>query len=77
MSKYLVFRELPTDVGRKTKTYEVVSVASNNPIGVVRWFSHWRKYVFAPYNETMYDESCLRDIAQFVDWKTQTQKEGW
>jgi hypothetical protein len=36
-------------------------------LGEIKWFSHWRKYAFFPYADTLYEQTCLREIAQFID----------
>ena len=40
------------------------------PLGTVAWFSHWRKYVFSPLANTVYDSGCLREIADFCAEQT-------
>jgi hypothetical protein len=43
-------------------------------LGWVAWFSRWRKYAFYPKPETVYEEDCLRDIAEFCEAKTKEHK---
>lgn len=36
------------------------------PLGVVKWWGAWRKYAFFPNPDTLYEQDCLRDIAQII-----------
>jgi hypothetical protein len=54
----------------KTKTWNVIAKEGEVELGWVGWFSKWRKYCFFPAGETIYEEKCLRDIAQFIQEQT-------
>ena len=43
-------------------------------LGVIEWFSAWRRYIFAPYACTVYEETRLRDIADFCQKATQEHR---
>jgi hypothetical protein len=58
----------------KTKTWKVLSKYDSSMLGWIGWFSRWRKYSFFPSNSTVFEEDCLRDIAMFVQHKTQEHK---
>jgi hypothetical protein len=49
-------------------------------LGDVRWYSHWRRYVFEPDAITalrlVFDASCLRTIADFCEEKTLRHRES-
>jgi len=61
---------------RKTNIYEVLPKGKGMQLrlGVIRWFSRWRKYVFEPYAETVYEETCMRDISQFIEEETKARR---
>jgi len=51
---------------RVTKYWKVLSARDESmELGSVYWYSHWRKYVFAPKAGTIYDTSCLSEISDF------------
>lgn len=54
----------------KTSIWEVITLDDSQMLGSVRWFGRWRKYSFFPYNNTVYEVKCLRDIANFCEDKT-------
>lgn len=67
-SEYLVFREHPLSVanGRKTRVIEVISKRSNDVLGVIRWYSHWRQYALFPSTDTIWNTGCLADIQEAI-----------
>lgn len=76
---YLTFRiDEQASAGKKTKVWAIVN--SVGVLGYVHWFSHWRKYTFAPVQGTEWDEVCLDEVAQFCRVATLNHRngqEGW
>lgn len=50
----------------KTKIYKIMSDYGGF-IGEIKWYAQWRKYAFYPQNNTVYEQDCLKDIAQFLE----------
>lgn len=72
VSKWFYFQELaPNHKSRKTKIWSLRTIKGNNPYGRISWSSDCSKYCFYPYMKTVFDEQCLRRIANFC--KTQTE----
>jgi hypothetical protein len=72
--KYITFLEGPSK--EKTKVWFVVNKYEDFHLGWVAWFPAWRKYSFYPKAETVYEEVCLRDIANFCVSQTKIHKES-
>jgi hypothetical protein len=52
----------------KTRVYEVDTKDEIRVcLGEVRWYAPWRKYAFFPDPDTLYEQDCLRDIAEFLE----------
>ena len=60
--------------GRKTDTWEVWSLDENSHLGTVEWYPPWRKYGFMPEHSTVWDQACLRSIADFIESETEKHK---
>jgi hypothetical protein len=58
----------------KTNVWEVVTRPGGVVIGVIQWYSPWRKYGFFPRDDTVYEQVCLREIAQFCENETASRK---
>lgn len=45
----------------------IVKSKNGAGIGVIEFYAPWRKNVFCPYESTVYDTVCLKDIAAFLE----------
>lgn len=71
---HIAFRLLRLSESGKTKIFQVVAKDGNVPLGRVSFFGRWRKYIFEPNNETLYEQTCLREIAEFIEGETKEQR---
>lgn len=75
---FIHFEFVQTSPSGKTDIYNVVTLNGVLKLGVIMWYSPWRKkYVFYPENDTLFDPNCLREIADFVEDLNQTKKSGY
>lgn len=64
-SKFLDFEQQYSE--GKTKRF-IVKNKSGQYLGCIKWWAHWRRYVFiCPGKEMIFDSSCLKDITAFID----------
>jgi hypothetical protein len=62
-------------IGKKTLVWDVTSLDGALVLGQVRWFSLWRKYALTAITPgAVFDEACLREIADFVEERTRAHK---
>ena len=66
MAKWIQFVELDQPK-RKTKVFEVCPIETKISLGTIEWLSSWKRYSFFPSEDTAFESTCLRDIAQFCD----------
>lgn len=61
---------------RKTNIYEILEKGGgiSSRLGEIRWFGRWRKYVFSPVENTLYEETCMREISQFIEEETKAHR---
>lgn len=52
--------------GEKTNIYDV-KAKDGCPLGSISWYGRWRKYVFRPNMQTLFDTKCLHEIIKFID----------
>lgn len=79
--EWIVFVDEGVPSGAKTRVYRVqtkadFATAASEPtiLGTVKWFTRWRKYAFFPCIQTVYEQKCLRDIANFCETVTREHK---
>jgi hypothetical protein len=71
---YIRFIEGPSKP--KTRTWWVVTKDDDIHLGWIGWFARWRKYGFYPKSETVYEQICLREIADFCERETAEHKKA-
>lgn len=52
-----------------------VNTRDGTPLGEVRWFTSWRRYVFIPRSGSLYEQDCLRVLAEFCERQTNLNKQ--
>ena len=72
---YMDYVPQKREEGRKTEKWTVISLMGSHELGVVSFHPAWRKYVFWPEKNTIFDPACLRDLADFVDKQTLAWKQ--
>lgn len=75
---WITFKDAGESVSGKTRIW-TVDVADPDIItislGEVKWFGRWRKYAFFPKAETVFEQCCLREIAEFCERQTRERKQ--
>lgn len=72
---YIGIRLIGTSESGKTNVYEVRTWDTDGfRLGTIKWFGRWRKYAFYPEAGCLFEETCLRDIAEFCEQETKAQR---
>jgi hypothetical protein len=74
MKTYVRFGELGTSASGKTKIWSVKNTTSDFQVGRIVWYSNWRKYVFEPAANCLFDIGCLTEIVDFIKTATMEHK---
>lgn len=76
-AKWIRFDPLPVPPSFKTGRWMVVAKDGDIALGEIRWYPQWRKYTFQPGPRgSIFEPTCLRDIAAFIDERMADRKEG-
>lgn len=79
MSKWIEFCGPTTSKSGKTWVWDVYSKKDEDIdvwLGEIKWLGKWRKYAFFPDRDMVFEQDCLRDLAQFCEDKTKTHREA-
>jgi hypothetical protein len=74
IGKYLIVELGGHSASGKTQIWFVRST-DGTELGNISWNSGWRKYWFNPFENTGYEEICLRNIADFCEKLSKLHKE--
>lgn len=72
--KWIEMVETHSSPSGKTKCFGVVTKEGRSYLGEIKWFARWRRYAFFPASETVYEQNCLWDIADFCATQTTEHK---
>lgn len=75
MAKWIRFLDAGRSASGKTRVWLVAEKNNGPALGRVEWFARWRRYAFAPFPDTVYEQDCLRDIAEFCEYETKMHKQ--
>jgi CRISPR/Cas system CMR-associated protein Cmr1 (group 7 of RAMP superfamily) len=70
--RWIEIVELPQAM--PTRRFEVKNIKSGFTIGWIRWYGPFRSYAYLPCEGTVYEEDCLRDLAECVEGLTKEHK---
>ncbi len=73
LTTFLYFQE--REHKGKTRKWIVLNKMHGIEIGKVKWSTSFRKYAFFPERDTVYEQVCLRDIADFIEYRTGLHKQ--
>lgn len=63
-----------TSASGKTDCWAVRTLDRKHRLGAVKWFGRWRRYAFFPMAATVFEQDCLRRIAEFCEQATASRK---
>jgi hypothetical protein len=64
--KYKYIQFIETEKKPKTSVYECRSISHGALLGTVKWYGPWRQYCFWPHHSTVFNDTCLSDIQDFL-----------
>lgn len=47
--------------------YRIYNNKGNDQIGIISWYKPWKQYVFSSEPECVFNNSCLRDVLDFIE----------
>lgn len=74
IGKWCEVKELPQD--KKTKRWRVDTLGGAYLLGYIRWYGAWRQYAFCPEAMTVFEPTCMNDIAAFCKDETRKHREN-
>jgi len=64
----LIFMRDPEgEMGKITFYWSVVSAHDNSYLGCISWHAPWRRYVFKPQSNSLFDASCLSEVQTHIN----------
>lgn len=74
MAKYIDFILAGKSESGKTSIWTIQNKEDGTWLGYIQWFPRWGVYAFFPAGHTVFEKTCLRDIANFIEEKNNERK---
>ena len=76
IGKYLHAASPTASKTGKTKEWLIYSGkdGADTLIGHVSWFGRWWRYAFYPEDDTVFEQGCMRELADFCELQTENHK---
>jgi len=71
---WIKFGEPTQREGQKTLRWLVTTADARAALGTVAWYSRWRGYAFYPTPASIFEQDCLREIADFCEARTREHR---
>ena len=63
-SRHLLFEPVGT---KPTSPVDIIAKRGGELLGRIIWYAPWRKFVFSPAPDTVWDNSCLEDVRRAME----------
>jgi len=74
-NKYIKIKEVKSS--DKTKWFDIVNQKGNYVIGEIYWYPSWRQYCFFPYEDMVFNDTCLELVLDFLKEINIKHRSNW
>lgn len=72
--QWVICLKFAQDPRKKTGTYGVFTKDTGQLLAEIRWYGRWRKFSLYPKVESIWEATCLREMAFVLEQLTQQQR---
>jgi hypothetical protein len=73
--KFITIHWVNEEMFEKHPVYRIINNKSGDQIGILSFYKPWKQYVFSSREECVFNNSCLRDVLDFLENKITPQGE--
>lgn len=73
--KYITIRQEHNETFEGHPVYRIFNTKSDGQIGLLSWYKPWKQYVFSSIAACVFNNSCLRDVLDFIENRITAQGE--
>ena len=74
--RHMVLKYERSSPSNKIHVFRIESIHNGVTCGTVYWYPAWRKYVFSPASDTIWDSARLAELQQHLDQLNADHKKG-
>lgn len=66
--RFITIKQVDGEVFAKKPVYRIFNNRNtNSQLGIISYYTPWKEYVFSSQPECVFNNSCLRDVLDFVE----------
>ncbi len=65
--KFITIKQESGEMFEGHPVYRILNNKSGAQLGVISWYKPWTQYVFSSREECVFNNSCLRDVLDFME----------
>lgn len=65
--KYITIKQVESELFGGRPVYRIFNNRSKGQIGILSYYKPWKEYVFSSKEDCVFNDSCLRDVLDFID----------
>jgi len=74
VEKYIRFEDCGVSETGKTRIWRIFNFHHNQVVGWIKWYGGFRRYCFYTEEAAIYDNDCLRLVADFLEEQMKARK---
>jgi hypothetical protein len=71
--KYITIKQTNGEIFENYPVYRIYNNKSNSQLGILSFYKPWKEYVFSSKEECVFNNSCLRDVLDFLENHTKQE----
>lgn len=65
--KYITIQQEDNEMFADHPVYRIINNRAKNQLGILSYYKPWKEYVFSSQPECVFNNSCLRDVLDFIE----------
>jgi len=71
--KFITIQQVGSEIFEGRPVYRIFNNRSNDQIGILSFYKPWKQYVFSSQPECVFNNSCLKDVLNFIETVADTR----
>lgn len=71
--KYITIKQVDGELFEQRPVYRIFNNRSGDQIGIISWYKPWKEFVFSSQENCVFNNTCLRDVIDFMENKSLTK----
>ena len=65
--KFIHIKQVNNELFEKKPVFRIFNNKSGDQLGIISYYKPWKEYVFSSIPECVFNNSCLRDVLDFIE----------